>query len=526
MTGPGAEPLRPMLERLARRHGDRPAIHLPGERISYRNLDELANRGANMLAALGVAEGDVVMARCGNSLPMIATWFGAIKLGALFMPVNALLTGDPLATVMSHAGGAVAVVEAALLAEVLAIRDRLPALRHLLVASGPAPAGTLGFDRLLEAAAGTDPPRLGGDPAAPARLMYTSGTTGRPKGAVWSRTAEAHHARCYGDELVRVDPGENVYSCLPLFHATCQGTTLGTLWRGGQIHIDPGFDPFGFWGRVRRTEAVFFPYVGTILSVLARRSRRPDDADNRVRRVMGSAAPADRWREIESRFGLHIEDVWGQTELASCWTLPRSIPARPGTVGRPAPRFAARLVADGGEPPPGEPGELWIRPLAAHLVFEGYFRDPEATARMWTADGWYRTGDRLRRDPDGDLVFCGRLRDAIRRRGEMISPGPIEDAALHHADVFEAAAVGVPGGDGVEEEVKLCVVPRPGAALQPHALHAQLGRLLPAFMVPRYIEVYAEFPKTPTTRIQKYRLAADGVANAWEARRATGPGPP
>jgi len=526
-----------MLESQARRLGGRPALSLPEATLSYIELDALANRAASMLAGLGYGAGDLVMARCHNSLTVVATWLGAIKLGAVFMPVNSLLSGAPLRSVMAHAGGRVVAVDADLLAPMLEVCSGLPELRHILVAeSGASRAGLrlsgtaggisgsdaamLSFAALLDDAAAQPPPALDVDPAAPARLMYTSGTTGRPKGVIWSRNAEAHHACCYGDELVRVDQGENVYSCLPLFHATCQGTLLGTLWRGGHAHIDRGFDAFGFWGRIRTTGAVFFPYVGTLLSVLAKRPRRPDDADNPVRRVMGSAAPADRWREIEDRFALAIEDVWGQTELASCWTRPTSIPARPGSVGRPTPRFEARLVdGSGAEPAAGEAGEIWVRPLLPHLIFEGYFRDEKGSAAMWTADGWYRSGDLMRRDPDGDLVFAGRLRDAIRRRGEMLSPADIEEAALAEPAVLEAAAVGVPAPDGVEEEVKLCVVLQPGAVPDLAALHAALQRRLPSHLVPRYLALYADFPKTPTTRIQKYRLRDDGLRGAWDSRR-------
>ena len=512
-----AELLAEMINRVAARGGSRPAVTIAGATLTYDDVGELAERGAALLAGLGHVEGDIVMARCSNSPTMLATWLGCIRLGAVFMPVNALLTGEPLAEVMAHSMARTVIADAALVDAIIDVRDRVPTLTGIVVAGFDHVAATHRFETLLEAASPTGVPLPRPDGAAPARLMYTSGTTGRPKGVVWSRTAEAHHARCYGDELVRVDPGEAVYSCLPLFHATCQGTLLGTLWRGGHIHVDPGFEPFRFWARIRETGAVFFPYVGTILSVLSRRRPRPDDADNPVRRVMGSAAPADRWREIEDRFGLCIEDVWGQTETASCWTLPHSIPARPGTIGRPAPRFEARIVAPGEHDAEDGAGELWIRPNIPHVMFNGYFRDEAATARAFTEDGWYRSGDLVRRDGE-DLVFAGRARDTIRRRGEMISPVQIEDAALRHPGVLEVAAVGVPDSDGVEEEVKLCVVADPAHAVDAAGLHALLASVLPPFMVPRYIAAYAAFPKTPTTRIQRYRLQADGTGQAWDAR--------
>jgi len=166
---------------------------------------------------------------------------------------------------------------------------------------------------------------------------------------------------------------------------------------------------------------------------------------------------------------------------------------------------------------------MWMRPHNPHVMFEGYLHERERTA--WTADGWYRTGDLMTQDEHGDLSFYARAREAIRRRGELISARAIEEAALSHAAVYEAAAVGVPVPDGVEEEVKLCIVPRAGAALRPEDLSAHLDPLLPAFMRPRYIEMRAELPKTGSSRVRKFLLSADGTAASWERspRRTTPP---
>jgi len=517
--------LREIIEDRAADLGSSPFLVLADGRFSYAEIDELANRTANALAGLGATSGDIVMARCGNATPMVATWFGCNKLGAVFMPVNPLLTGEPLRRVMAHAGAKLAVCDQQLMPELTEIRAGLPALETIVVAretGGSRPPGTRSFDALVEAASSSRPPPLADDPDAPTKLSYTSGTTGTPKGVLWSRACEATWARCYGDELIPIAPAESTYSCLPLSHITCQGTMLATLWRGGRITVDDGFDPFGFWNRVRRAEASVFTYVGTLLSVLGRRPERAGDADNPVWRVLGSAAPIELWRDIERRFGLEIAETWGQTETASCWSRPETMPQRPGSVGRPAPRFESRIMSpDGIELDPGHSGELWIRPHEPHVMFEGYLAPGGGTASVsresWTEDGWYRTGDVLVRHQDGELSFVHRQREAIRRRGEMIPAGEVEEAALSHAGVAEAAAVGVVADDGVEDEIKLCVVAQPGETLDPVDLHAHLCQRLPRFMQPRYVEVRAELPKTPTTRVQRYRLSDEGVANAWDA---------
>lgn len=515
-VGTAAPPLHQLIatQLAARRH--QPLLTIDGTTLSHGELDDLAAATATVLLDRGVRAGDVVMVRCNNGVAIVATWFACIRIGAVFNPVNALLTGAPMATVMSAAGGALLVCDADLLDDVQAVRGQLPGLRHILV-SGRAPAGTESFEAVVAAAPASTPPVAAPDPAAPAKLMFTSGTTGEPKGVLWSRNAEALHGIFYGDDLVRIEPGETTYSCLPLFHATCQGTLLGTLLRGGSMVIDRRFDPFGFWQRTRDAGAVFFPYVGTIISVLGSRPPRPGDADNPVRRAMGSAAPADRWQEFEQRFGLVLEDVWGQTETASCWTRP--VPGRVvrGTVGRPTDRWEARVVgAAGRDACIGDPGELLMRPRAPHVMFERYHGDP---APAYDADGWYHTGDLMSRRADGDLVFHGRLREAIRRRGEMISPSEIEVAAGRHPGVLEAAAVGVPADDGVEDEILLWVVGE-GDAVDVRALHAHLRSVLPAFMVPRFIRLTDELPKTPTTRVRRHLLRERGREGAWDSRAA------
>ncbi len=523
---PAAAPpssLRAMLELRAAELGSQPFLSLPDAALSYAELDELANKVASVLAGLGYGAGDIVMVRAVNGWATVAAWFGCSKIGAVYLPLNALLAGEPLRQVMAHSRSRIVLVQHALAGDVEAVREGLPDLRDVVVVGGPG-GGAPRLEDLLDEASSTPPPPLPDDPGAPAKLMYTSGTTGVPKGVVWSRSCEALWARCYGDELLTIDPGETVYSCLPLFHATCQGTVLAGLWRGGRVTIDPGFSLLSFWRRIREAEAVMFTFVGTILSALARRPPHPSDLDNPVRRILGGAAPVDRWREVEERFGVLIAETWGQTETASCWSWPlRGLPQRPGTVGMPSARWEARIADDAGRPlGPDQPGELWVKPLAPHVMFEGYLGEEGPTAptrESFTEDGWYRTGDLLSWTEDGELSFVGRRRDAIRRAGEMISPSFIEEAALTHPGVVEAAAIGVPADDGVEEEVLLCVVASGGVELDLAEVASFLGQALPAYLVPRWLRAHAELPKTPTTRVRKFELRELGTAGAWDTRR-------
>lgn len=516
--------LRALLEDRATELVSAPFIALPDGSLTYAEADQLANRVANVLAGLGYGPGDIVMARARNSLGLLAVWFGCAKLGAVFLPINALLTGEPLRQVMAHSRGRIVLVAHDLAGDIRALRDGLPDLCHVVIMGGPPdPKGVPRFEDLLDEVTSGVPSALRDEPGAPTKLMYTSGTTGVPKGVLWSRHCEALWGRAYGDECLPIDPGESLYCCLPLFHVTCQGTVLAALHRKGRVTVDSGFNLLGFWRRVREADAVMFTFVGTILSALARQMPHPSDADNPVRRILGAAAPTDRWRQIEDRFELLVAETYGQTETASCWSWPaRGLPQTPGTVGVPSDRWEARIAGPDGESlDPGCPGELWVKPRTDLAMFDGYLGEggpSEPTRELWDHEGWYHSGDLLQWTQDGELSFVGRNRDAIRRSGEMIAPSFIEEAALTHQGIVEAAAIGVPGDGGVEEEILLCIVAAEGTNLDLVEIAAFLSGKLPRFLVPRWLRIHPDLPKTPTTRVRKFELRALGTADAWDTR--------
>lgn len=519
-----------LVEHQAQALGSSPFVTLPDERLSFGEVGDLARRSASVLAMHGVGRGDVVASIATNSRTSIAAWLGAQYVGAVHLPVNALLWGKPLHDVLSHARPKALIVEAGLWhqTEVSQVVDAVRGSVFIDQLVEQCPVNAFDFAVALDAANPADvvPQLL--RPEEPGTLLYTSGTTGEPKGVVWSTMAESVWIKAYANEMLQLSPGEGAYTCLPLFHVTARGTFAGALRCGGRVTLDARFDPFGFWNRVREADAQVFTFVGTILSVLSKARPRADDADNPARRIVGAAAPADKWREVEQRFGLEIVETWGQTETAGCWLQPASMPQTAGTVGFPSERWKARLVDDDGNDieHAGKAGEMFMRPLHPLAVFSGYAREAgvhEPSREVFTDDGWYRTGDLLVRNDDGSFAFAGRLREAIRRRGELIGASPIEDAARSVVDLAEVAAVGVPATHGSEEDIKLCVVPTPGTLVDPAELWGRLRDVLPAFMVPRYIQVLDELPKTPSTRIRKVALGELGVADAWDSSKRPAP---
>ena len=455
----------------------------------------LARRAAADLKARGAGPGARLAVMIDNSLALVVAWLGAALAGAQFVPINTRLRGDVLRFIVEDADAIAIVADPEYRA---AIEGCLPQRRDVLE-SGP------WLDRL-----GTRAPAAEVEPGGGC-LIYTSGTTGRPKGVEWSAETQAVHARSYARELVPLERGEQAYSCLPLFHVTCMGVTMAALQQGATVHIDPRFSLSTFWQRVAETGAVFFPYVGTVLSMLLK-DDRPVPA-HRVRFAMGAAAPVEVFERFEQRFGVRLLETWGQTETASIWLANHE--RVPGSIGRSCPRAEFRAVPVAGVP---FAGELQVRPLDRRSMMDGYRGNAEATAAAW--DGpWYRTRDLVNRDAAGNFFFAGRLADCLRRRGENVSAYEVELAVLKCPELLEAAVVGVPSEVG-EEDIALYYVPRDPAGNSPAVLEAWCRRELSDFMVPRYYCAVDGFPKTETQRIQKGILHDQvRLRGAWDAER-------
>lgn len=511
---PGASLAGLLRERYAAQPDER-AVHIDGAWLSFAELGGLAFRGAGALRAAGLRAGDRLGTLLPNNRAFLAAWLGALELGVTLVPINVNLTGETLRYIVAHADQHALIVDASAMPAYLAAFGEAPPARRLIAHGADLPRAAR-LERLFAGAPDAPPPLLEPLHHQPALIIYTSGTTGRPKGVVLSRAAQLAHGWYYGREFVRLGPGETAYTCLPLFHVTSMGFSLGALLGGASVAIGARFNPFSFWDEIRGFEARIFPFLGAMVGMLAARPERPDDASVPATRAIGAATPPQLWEPFERRFGLTLIETYGQTETASLWLMPPPEGRRIGSVGKPAPRFDALIAGpDGRAAPPGTPGELLLRPHDPQLMTPGYFRDEQTTANAFRG-GWYATGDLAEQDADGYLYFRGRLKDFIRRRGENVSAFEVEREALSHPAVREAAAVGVPAAMG-EEEIKLCVLLHEGARLQPAELFRHLRGRLAGFMLPRYIQVYDDFPRTATQRVQKYRLAEEGVpAEAWD----------
>jgi crotonobetaine/carnitine-CoA ligase len=519
----------------ADRFGDDTAIRArDGAVTTYAELAAGAARVAGGLASLGVEPGDRVATMLDPGVEYLRTWFASAWAGAIEVPVNTDFKGIFLEHVLRQSGASVLVMHARWL-DRLAGLD-LPDLRHVVLVGTETGTTTTTTTTTTGAAAGTATgPRvvpfaeLSG--TAPLGLvdrdehdvvyvMYTSGTSGPSKGAVHSNRSALWNAYAWLDVLELADD-DVAYSMFPLFHVTARSAVVtSTIWAGGQVALRDGFSVSRFWDDVRESDATFFAYMGSVVHLLFAAEPSERDTDHRVRLAFGAAAPPAIVEPFERRFGFELMEVYGSTELGLA-TAPRRGHRVRGTMGAVCPHVELQVHDEHGhEVAPGDSGEIVARPRSPHAIFQGYWADPEATVHAFR-NLWFHSGDRGLLRPDGELVFVDRIKDVIRRRGENISSFEVERSVQQHVDVLEAAAYALPSDAG-EDEVAVAVVLRESAHPDPEALLAFFVEVLPRFAVPRYVRFVESLPKTPSQRVQKYKLRDAGITDDTHDREALG----
>ncbi len=522
MTTPTIDEL---LRERAIHHAAAPFLRFPGVELTYGAFDERVTAVARGLAGLGVGPGDHVVVMMANCVEFAVAWFAVARLGAVEIPVNTDFRGPALAHVLALAAAPVVICDAALadrLADVVVGGVAGPSGIETLVVRGDPTAARAGFPgRVLAfddlATAGDPLPVVARGEADPALVLFTSGTTGRSKGCVLSNRYVVRHAELIIEHLgLR---GDDVLYCpFPLFHLDATVlTVVPALVLGATAAIGERFSASGFWDELRAFGATVFDFMGATLAILYKAPAGPGDDRHPARLGWGVPLP-EFTPDFERRFGVRLVELYGSTDVGLPIYTPLDEPRRLGSCGRPIANFDVRLFGDDGrEVTTGSVGEIVVRPNEPSLINDGYLGMP-AESLAARRDLWFHTGDLARADEDGFVYFVGRRKDAIRRRGENISAFEVEEVVGQHPDVLEVAAFGVPS-DLTEEEVMIAVVARPDRHLDPVALVAFCETNMARYMVPRYIDVVDQLPKTPTEKIEKYRLIERGVTpTTWDRR--------
>jgi carnitine-CoA ligase len=460
---------------------------------TFCQLAERAGAAAGALREWGGRPGDRVILLGNNSIPLIHVWLGAIQAGLLPAAINPDLTGPEL----DYIGGdleptAVVSCEGS-------------------VESGAELAARLGVRHLLASAigdAGAAPEPHHADPLAPAAIVYTSGTTNRPKGVLVRHAAYTESGRAFPD-WVGLRETERLWACLPFFHLNAQAYSLMTcLANGYPLALSERFHASTFWSEARVLEVTAVNVIGAMLTFLERQPQESWVAGDLRTIYAAPAPPPERRMLLESRFRLRITGGYGMTENTfGCSESPTSR-EKPSSIGRPRQPHDGVFVnelrivaADEREAAVGERGELQFR---NPVVTPGYWHAEEITKRVLVA-GWLRTGDAGYLDADGDVILAGRFKEMIRRRGENIAPGEVEDALLLHPAVEAAAVFGVPSDVG-DEEVVAVVVLVAGTEVDAETLREHARGRLAAFKVPSAIVFHESLPMTATARVAKDRL--------------------
>lgn len=490
------------------------AVSFEGTPCGFGDLEARAASAHAWLDAAGVRPGDRVAVLMRNSLEFLHAWLGIARAGAISVPVNTAMVGDALHYTLGHSESVGVIADADLLAAVDATGE-LPDLRWRLALGDPVPAGAEPFVAALEPDPSAAPatPDLG--PGSPMSIVYTSGTTGMPKGVVLPHRSFTNTGAYFAHHM-RLGAGDRVHTCLPLFHCNAQQCGfMVALHLGAPFFVNAKFSVSRYWDWIATSEATISNLMGAMLTLLHKIDPSPGDADNTLRIIAAAPIPERLHRPFEERFGLRLIEGYGLTETATMACINPLDDARPGTIGLPLEHNELRVAGrDDEELPSDTPGEILVRGRIPDSQMVEYFKEPEKTAEAMR-NGWFHTGDQGRRREDGYYVFLDRMKDTIRRRGENVSSFLIEKSVLGHPDVLECAVFGVPS-ELSEEDVKVVLVPRSGAALAPRAVVEWCEARMADFMVPRYVEMRSELPTTETGRVHKFKLREEGPGDAWD----------
>jgi len=489
------ETLPDLLRSRARLTPDRPFVAFKEHGFTYAEFDAHTDALAAGMAQLGIGAGDVVAVLLPNCLEFLEAWWAILKAGGVLCPVNPAYTGPEARYVVGHSEAVAVVTDAGGASAIVPERGALADLRHVISIDE---GGDLSLGELVAEATVPSPQRRPDDLAA---ILYTSGTTGKPKGAMLTHRNQLVNATM-GAELLPLSAGERVGLMLPLFHANAQVVTcLIPMMIGCEIVIWERFSASAFWRTVEQLRPVSISAVPTILAAVLNAPGAPT-GESSLRYVICGAAPlsVELLEAFQQRFGIRVLEGYGLTETTCISSInPFYGDRKAGSIGLPIRGQQMRIAApDGSQTPDGELGEIAIK---GPNVMAGYLKNPEATAET-IRDGWLYTGDVGYCDPDGYFFIVDRSKDMIIRGGENIYPREIEEVLYAHEAVFECAVIGVP--DSVRgEEVLAVVAPKPGVTLNLEELAEFAATRLARYKRPREFELYDVLPKTATGKINK-----------------------
>jgi len=513
-----------LLEERAVKLKDKPFLYLvyQDRSISYAEMDKNANRLANYLLKIGAKPGDGIATLMNNSSQFLDIFFGIQKIGMYVNTVNTSLRGDQLAYTIDNSDTKYLAVDYDLLDVYETVKYRLPKVERVFLNTLEAPIGftiPTGMTDLKDAYAArisTDKPVIDFDENSILMLMYTSGTTGLPKGVVM-RYNKNIIDRVKMIAALTLTPDSVYYTALQLFHGNALFVTVtSSMIMGCTVALSKRFSASKFWEEITKSKTTFFNTIGAIIPILMKQPESPYEKSHKVDKILSAGCPAVQWKPFEERFGVKIWEAYaaidGSGFIVNFGDGPK------GSIGKPLNSVIKLVNANGDEVLTGDTGELLFKVDPNKRSNVEYYKNPDASGEK-TKGEWEYTGDLMYQDSQGYIYFVGRSTDSMRRRGENVSAHDVEQAILKHPSVLEAAVYAVPS-EMTEDEIMASVKLVEGESLSGVELFSFLHDKLAKFAIPRFIRFVDDFPRTETFRIKKGELKSTGVTpDTFDAER-------
>jgi non-ribosomal peptide synthetase component E (peptide arylation enzyme) len=514
----GTETFHSILARRAAEHPDRVAVIDHRTRLTYGELLQRVDAVAAGLADLGVGPGDVVTIQLPNWVEFAYVFFACERVGAVANQIGPDYRSREVEYILRFSESRAYVCPASFhrfdyVAMIGELRPRLPDLRSIVVLGGDGAAGTVTLEDLIEGrrrAPGFRALQMGANDVM--RMAFTSGTTGNPKGVTHSFNTTLPAARILNDAMA-VTRDEVFLAYLPVGLNWGYLTLLQAIMAGARVVLLDRFSARAALELIERERVTFIPSAPASLIAMLNDPElgRFDLSSLRVVITGGASCPVETIRAYRQRIPGHLIELYGMLETGfhTFTRLTDDPEAVTGTIGRAAAGMGLRLIdTDGRDVAPGAEGEIAAEGPSVHL---GYHANPAANAELFTADGWFRTGDLGQLDAAGNVKIVGRLKEMINRGGKKFFPREIEEILYTHPKILHAAIVGVPD-PRLGERNCLCVIPRPGASLSLEEAVSFLEGDVATYKLPEELEVFAEFPFTPTGKIQRHALTREVLA--------------
>lgn len=497
----------------ADREPDRIFAQFNSEKITFATLKKQSATFAAELRLRGLQPGDRVAVMMRNSRLSLAVLFGIARSGANWVPVNAQQKGEGLRYILTHSKPRLVICDRELLPAVVDCGAEIPFDAVITIGE---PRDEHSLETILQKELDFADARIAAEDLF--AIMYTSGTTGRPKGVLVTHGMLRLAGEAAGI-LTAMKPGDVFFVWEPLFHIGGAQLIILPIIEDVTLGFIDHFSARAFWSQVRSTGATHIHYLGGILQILLKQPECDLDRQHSVRIAWGGGCPRDVWPKFRDRFGVEIRECYGMTEASSITTC--NTEGVVGSVGKPMPWYTIDIVDENGtRVARGSKGEIVVRSSLEGALFKGYLDNREATDKA-LVNGALQTGDSGTLDAEGNLWFHGRMSDSVRCKGENVSAWEVEHVTAGHPAVEDCAIIGVATDVG-EQDVKLFVKVKKGKSIDPEHLSRWLSERLASYQNPRYIQVVDEFERTPSQRIIKHVLPK-GLEACWDRLSARRP---